>query len=543
MNISSKNIPFANRLLTDYINGETAVDSFYSHAYKSDWQSVIDSRAGFNYPRKALSEVLELQNKALGAGETTLSNIKKLTDENTFAVVTGQQAGLLGGPLYTIYKTITVIKQAAQLQKAFPDYHFLPVFWMEVNDSDFEEIRKTWFYDKSNQINELAVAEDPAEAGRAVAGRKFGDAVPDLREVLEAGSYDTEFRPAVLDKYFKAYAPNVGIADSFGELLHGLFGEYGLVTLNPAGPDICRLVNPLYRQAIERAADLNGILQSRSQALEAAGYGTQINIRDDQTLLFYIDSDYRRLRIDMDGNGGFRLKDGDGYRAIGKDKLLNVCADRTEFLSPNVALRPLMQDWLLPTVAYVGGPSEVAYMAQVQAVYQALDMPMPKILPRHRLTIIEAKYRKLIEKYNLDEEKLLTAGPDFVSETIQDISDPTLYDAVDAAEKRIKAALADLEEIVKTVDETLMNPLGKTRGNIENSFGKFQGRITGALEQQNKIAVQQLERLVTAMLPDGVPQERIINPVYFLIKYGPDFVDRLLAALPDDPLPHYLVDL
>lgn len=543
MEIRALQLSEKNSLFADYLENSEKARAFYPYHFRDDWQNALAGRGGFETPWREMAEILLAQNRRWGASEETLNNIRRLNSPQTLAVVTGQQAGALGGPLYTFYKTITVLKLAGQLAREFPDYTFVPVFWMEVNDSDFQEIGAVQYLSKENELRRLVLQESPEEAQQPVFARRLDGQIQQWRQTLEQDFFDTEFKTAALDLFLGCYAPGQGYADAFAALMQHFFGKYGLILFNPAEAAVSALASSLFTKSLTSAPEILKIFAERSNALESAGYAPQIQLGDRQTLLFFTDERKRRVRIDFDENGGFVLKYPDGYQSLAREVLLKKCAETPGTFSPNVALRPLMQDLLLPGAAYVAGPAETAYFAQIEALYGHFRIPMPVIYPRHRLTIAEGKVHKNVQKFNLAYEEILAGRPDFSAEFLRRSAGQGLNQSLQSAGERIRQALAELQQEIAAADPTLVNTLEKTRQSIEDSFGKLGGKITRSLEERNQAQVRQLEKVLLHLLPGNQPQERVLNMLYFCIKYGMDFVDRLLTLLPEDSERQYLVSL
>ena len=543
MELSLLKLPESPAIFLDYISNFSKVKSFFQHNFRDDWPAVIESRSNFDIPRKAIVEILQTQNKQWDAPKATFANIQKLADKNTFAIVTGQQAGTLGGPLYTMFKTMTVLRLSEQLNRDFPQYNFVPVFWMEVNDSDFEEIASIKYINKENQIKQLAITETEADRQKPIAARYLDDQMQQWRQEVEDDFFDTEFKEKTLSLFFDCYASGHSLADAFARLLLNLFGNRGLIVLNPAGPDVCALAAPLFKKTLSNPTEIIDKFTERGEALKTAGYTAQIRFNEQQTLLFFNDTEMRRVRIDIDTEGQFRLKYPDGYKPIDRESLLKTCSERPEYLSPNVALRPLLQDNLLPTVAYVAGPSEAAYYAQIEVLYRYFQIPMPVIFPRHRVTLVEKKAEKIIQKNNLDYISLLSNRADFIETFIRENASQNLFNSLETTEKQIKDALENLRNLIKENDSTLLNPLDKTRQNIEGSFGKLSNKVTRSLEEKNKILVNQLERVLQNLLPGNNFQERELNFIYFAIKYGTGLLDEIYETLPENTDEHVVIKL
>ncbi len=332
MKIQSLKIPEKPALFADYLSNFAKVEPFFAADFRGDWQEIINHRANVELPRQALADALQTQNAHWNAPKATLQNIEKLRDPKTLAVVTGQQAGVLGGPLYTFYKIITVIKLARSMQKKYPDFQFVPVFWMEVNDSDFQEISYIQYITKENQLKKLAASEPASDENKPINTRKISSEIQSWREQFEEDFFDTEFKATALDAFLGEYHSENSYADAFAQMLLTFFGKHGLVVLNPAGNTFSKLVKPLFQQTLENAAPIIDVLETRQKDLEKAGYSAQIRLSQNQTLLFFNDAEQRRVRIDVDKNGQFLLKYPDGSRPVDREKLLKSDEDSPEYL-------------------------------------------------------------------------------------------------------------------------------------------------------------------------------------------------------------------
>ncbi len=543
--MQAKAIPVTakNRLFKDYVTDFNQVREFYQIDFRNEWQKAIDQRRQFKYHREELSDLILSQHKKWDADDKTTQNIEKLKSENTLAIVTGQQAGVFGGPLYTIYKTITILKLSRWLEREFPEHQFVPIFWMEVNDNDFEEINSIHYFTRGNEIRKLTLEESPQDALKPIAARHIDEQIQQWRKMLDEDFFDTEFKKDVITTFFSCYQPQENFADAFARLLLKLFGQHGLILFDPSDSSLGSFVKPLYQKALQSTTQVAKTVRERTEALDQSGYAAQIQFRPQQTMLFYHDQQQGRIRIDINDEGEFALKYPEGYSDMKRDELLKECEETPAKFSPNVALRPIAQDFILPTVAYVAGPAEIAYFGQLEALYRLFDIPMPVIYPRHQLTLVEGKIQKIIEKYDLDYTQILDGEPDFIEKTLQQGPSKKVFEGIESAEFKITEALETLSGLLEEIDPTLLNTLKKTRNNIQGNFNKLSSKITRSLEEKNKTQVRQLERALMYLMPDSTHQERLMNIIYYYIKYGSNFIEELYEALPEKTDQHYIVEL
>lgn len=533
----------SNPLFDAYLNDFDAVKKFYQFNYESDWEKIIDKRSQETFDRQRIYDILIRQNEEWDAPSPVLENISKLKSENGFAVITGQQAGVFGGPLYTIYKIITTLKLTDRLDEEYPDYDFVPCFWMEVDDHDFEEINHIHFFNKQNELRHLELSEDSGDALKPIHLRQLNSEISAWKAVFEEEFHPTEFLDDILEMFFNAYSAPQTYADAFARLILRLFGEQGLVVVNPADPEMKELGQGLFQKVLEEPAHIQKQLEERNRSLKQSGLPQQIQFQPDQTLLFYVDDGNRRVRINADKNGDFLLKYKIGGEKLARSTLMNIIEEAPQRFSANVALRPLLQDAILPTVGYVAGPAEVAYFAQISTLYRYFDQTMPIIYPRHRLTIIESKIQRLIDKLEIDAEELFQHRSDYAEVFIRQKQNAAVFGEIENIREEISNQLKRLQEIVAETDPPLVNAIEKTEQKTRSNIEQVVGKITNSLKQKEATEMEQLKRTLLFLFPDDNFQERVINIIYFLIKYGPDFTVNLYRELPLHTGPHYLVYL
>ena len=401
--LATRRVPFSAfktfpPLFERYCTAYEDVAEFYAGDFRSAEarRAAADRAAAHERDRATLADVLLEQNERWGLGPKTRENIEALRERGTVAVVTGQQVGFLTGPLYTVYKTITALQLAEQLAEE-TGRTVVPVFWVEGEDHDFEEIAGVTVLSR-NEARKIRYAgpEMPHEGNLGAVGRLplDGQAEAALGELDEALP-PTEFKDALMARVRDAYAADVHLEDAFVRLLRDFFPEAGLVFLNPDDVRLKALTAPLFRREIEDGEAAAARVERASEKLRGP-FHAQVQARP--LNLFLLDASGRHP-IDLEGDGRFRLRN--RGRSFTKDELLGRLDEAPEQFSPNVILRPLMQDLLLPTAAYVAGPGEVSYFAQYKGVYDWAGIPMPIIYPRASATLVESKVQKVLERYGL----------------------------------------------------------------------------------------------------------------------------------------------
>ena len=525
-------------LFVDYCTDFDAVADFYP----GDWQSRTARQAAATAAaerpadRDVLADTLLDQNERWGLDESTRSHIETLRDPDSIAVVTGQQVGLFTGPLYTIYKTITTL----QLIEEWADQTgrpVVPVFWVEGEDHDFEEIATAHVL-RRNEVAPLSYQPDIDANPGAVGRLALTDEVHEVVDQLDEALPPSDFKPAVMEHVRAAYRPGTRLEDAFTRLICSFFEDDGLVFMNPDDARLKALTRPLFRRELEDPQASVAQVDAASQALQDRGYHAQVNARP--TNLFWLGDD-SRWAIDLEDENTFRLRGTD--RTFSRSELISRLDETPERFSPNVVLRPLMQDHLLPTAAYVAGPGEVSYFAQYGGVYEWADLDMPLIHPRASVSLVEGKVQKVLDKYGLS----VSDFHDDLEPLFQDVVIDTMEVDVDAlfseALPQLHQTLNALKPEVEAVDRTLGASTEAARSAIMDEMESLKQKVVRAEKRQQDEVRSQLKKAHTNLRPNGTLQERTINVLYYLNKYSPTLLDDLRHALRTDTSAHQVVEL
>lgn len=449
------------------------------------------------------------------------------------AVVTGQQAGLFGGPLYTVYKAVAAIVNAQALAEE-TGVPCVPVFWLQNEDHDFEEIRHAEVPDRRGTLHRFSV-EATGDGSASVAERRLTDSVQvamdGLRALVEDAEHGAEAIKA-LDGYRMGASPD----RAFVSWLNALFARFGLLVVNPRHPEIRAAARPLHERAIAEHVEIERVLSQRVEALSAASFRVQVYVRPDAPLSF----------VHLDGPEGPRHRferDGSSWRVAGADRTLTDAELKRAHFSTSALLRPVLQDTLLPTVAYVGGPGEIAYFAQLPPLYAHFGIPMPMVVPRARVRVLDAGARRLLDQLGLvptDLDGDPTTLRARVSEVPEGCPSPDALEA--AVVGAFRAALSDLGPALASVDPTLGTAVDKTDQGVVRSVQKLSRRYADALARRDSVTHDRLDRLLERLCPAGAPQERIHSWPAYGARLGVDgFVDAVARAV--RPFDGTLVDL
>lgn len=545
MRISSvpfSSIPGQSRLFLDYQTEPASLRKYYPNAV-----SAVSELAGFAevvregqaVDRGAVCEALVEINIACGASKATFENIDRLRNADTVAVLTGQQTGLFSGPLYTIYKALSAVKLAEVLSaEGTPT---VPIFWAATEDHDFEEVASTSViggdgnaasvsYDAKDRIAE-------SQVGSIVLDANISDAIRDVLADLPR----TEFSDSVEEMISQAWEPGRNFGTAFLVQMAGIFRPFGLVFVDPQNIKLKQLSGPIYREAIRLADEIVPKVAARSRELVADGYHAQVLVEDEYFPLFW--------QTDGGGRTAIRRTDERTYRSKADKRefatadLIKIAENEPGRLSPGVMLRPVVQDYLFPTICYFGGGAEIAYFAQNSVVYESLGRPVTPVLHRQSFTVIESRHERTLNDLDLKFADLFAGIESFLPALIEKHISPDTARLFANVEERIDGELDRLDHRLSVLDVTLAANLAKRRRKMIYHIQALRKKAFRAELQKNETINARVSAAFSSLYPNGHLQERGINFVTFLNKYGPNFVEWLYDSIDLDDRGHRLIHL
>lgn len=534
-------IPAQSRLFLEFQTAPLSLKRFYPNAVAtpSDIAKFVpEVLANYQTDRTALCDALaEINNKA-GAGEKTLANIELLRHSSTVAVLTGQQAGLFTGPLYTIYKALSAIKLADELR--LQGTAAVPVFWAATEDHDIEEVSKAYSLANDGGLIQSTYVGDDRFNGLSVGDVKLDRSIAGLIDGMFSDMGDTAFSADLKARLCDAWKEGAGFGDAFIRSLASIFADLGLIIIDPMHPGIKRLASPIYIFAIERADEMVSAIRERGRLLDIEGFHSQVLVEEDYFPLFWHDDDGKRRSLRRTGEGIYRTKE--TRTDVTRDDLITLATNDPQRLSPGVMLRPAVQDYLLPTVCYFGGAAEIAYFAQNSEAYRILERPVTPILHRQSFTIVEHKHRRVLDKFGLDLSDLF-AGIEQLSLKLAERDSSDTGQLFTDVEGKINAELDLIDEKLAMIDPTVAANFAKRRRKMIYHIGATRKKALLAQMRNDEVASRQLAGLFTSLLPNGGLQERSLNVYTFLNKFGPNFIDWLYEAIDLEDKDHRIVDL
>ncbi len=521
-----------------YVGDGARLRSFFAHDFHAPGalKEVARQAAAHSRDRRAIAETLRVQNERWGADEKVRLHLDWLERKDTAALVTGQQLGLFGGPLYTLYKTITAIQLAAELTAS--GQPTVPVFWLHGEDHDLAEIDHFTVLDSDTPVtlrykHPATAGENAGPVGRLVLTEDITRVLGELEALLPV----TADRDRVMAVLRDAYAPGTTMTDAFARFLRALFPDAGLVFLNPDDPDLKKHLVSLFQHDVRHSAEVSEEIARTSAALVENGFHAQVHVAP--TNLFYL-SENGRLAIDQEA---------ETYRVRGTERvwaqaaLLDEIAATPERFSPNVLLRPLAQDTLVPTAAYVAGPGEIAYYAQFCPAYESAGVPMPVIYPRLSATIVGHHARKLLERHDLSILDIDAPLDQAFQRAAESRLDTDAAEALAYFEGMLFTAVEGVKPSLVELDVNLRRSVEATRTRLQKEVARLRTRAIRAEKRRRQDLRQAIERIQARLFPLGKGQERVIAIPFALARWGFDLPGTLAENLTTDTTVHYVVDL
>lgn len=491
------------RIFTDYTGKADTLRNFYDHFPEpGNFEKQIKKTVFPKEKRQTLHSVLQKQYRNLSITEQVKNNIDALKESNTYCITTGHQLNIFTGPLYCIYKIITVIRTAEKLKQAYPDHHFVPVFWMASEDHDFEEISDFFLFNKKY----VWQTDQQGAVGRFSTGG-MATLFSEIKEKLPL--------------FEGAYLQQPDLASATRYLYNGLFGSSGLVILD--GDDSAlkkQFVSCMKEDLLESSAER--IIKETSEALKQAGYEAQINPRP--VNLFYLDKGIR-ARI---------IREGENFSALNtdlrfsKDELIKLLGESPEKFSPNVALRPLYQESVLPGLAYVGGPAEIGYWLQLKALFRHFNIPFPILMPRLSSLVLDKVSINKMQKLNLKVEEIFYSAEQLKDKLVSDSSGGNADLSGEC--KELERIFEKIKAKAMITDPSLEGYIASNLKKMLNDFSEIEKKLRKAGERKAEEKINQMLSLKEKLFPGGVLQERRDNFLNFYIN-DPEFINKIMKEV------------
>lgn len=513
---SLKNTGLFSSLFEDYINQSSQVKPFYNHHInKTDFSAYLDNNK-FDYLNRSVlvKALLSQANLVSNTSSTSLGNIQLLENNNTYTITTGHQLCLFTGPLYFIYKIASTINLCQSLKEKFTDKNFVPVYWMASEDHDFEEINHANVFGKKvvwNSAQKGSVGEFSTEGLQEV--------IAELKTILG----DNEKANEILSVFEKAYINHTNLADATRYLVNELFGDYGIIILDGNDSELKQLFKEEFKKDIFENTSYQLVSETITELQK--NYSAQVTPREIN--VFYKEKGLRE-RIEKQGERFVVLNT---EISFSKEEIENIIQTAPEKLSPNVVLRPLYQQKILPNIAYVGGPGELAYWLEYKTMFDAYAIHLPILMPRNFVMLVDKGTQNKLQKLNLNIEDAFKDGEELVKQFIK-----TQHNDInlEEAKKQLAEIYASITETVNIIDKSLVGTTEAEKQKAINGISTIEQKINRALKQKSETDVNQIWSIKEKLFPKNHPQERYDNFSMYYTKYGKEFISNIMKNLTYD---------
>jgi bacillithiol synthase len=505
-------------LFRDYFASRGKASDFYPLGFsRDDMARAAAATAAFAHPRAEIADVLAREQPE---GSEARTNAEALQDPTTLAVVTGQQSVLFGGPLYVLYKALAAMELARHMSESLKT-KVVPVFWVASDDHDFAEIRATTMMDGNTELKTLRYEplDEPnlQPASTIVLDGTIDGLARSVRDLLPASPW----RDDVCEALVQAYRPGVSISRAFSSLLQHFLP--GLVIMDPASSRLKALMRPVIDREIAESSPTSRLAAAIGEKLLAAGYHQQVPVRASGFLNLFLVTGSKRRALGVSEKG---VEVRGGNEVLTTAELLARIAASPEAASPGVMLRPLAQDYLLPTIAYIGGPAEVAYHAQIGPSYAHFGIPRPVIFPRPSFSLVDSATARAMEAESLSFEDLQTDTETLLARAARD-ANPEVEKTFAEARASIEGAFRGVEETLGKLDSTLRGAAQSAAGRALHQVEGLQEKALRSMKRQDATRSDRLRRTRDFVFPGGALQERGVSWISLLARYGPPIIDDI----------------
>ncbi|WP_226658372.1 bacillithiol biosynthesis cysteine-adding enzyme BshC [Pseudalkalibacillus hwajinpoensis] len=525
MRLKETFLPGSNAIATDYIAEKPTLSAFFDYTYQDDssYEQRYKELMERHQDRTKLTQHLILFNEQFEAEEPALRNIERLKQPEAVTVVAGQQAGVLTGPLYTINKAISVIKLAEEKEQKL-GVPVIPVFWVAGEDHDYHEVNHIYSYDEGRERKEAVPQKQmtkQALSDISLDHEAINTWTRDMLKRFGETSYTKEiqgFLEGVTEK-------SNTYVDHFCYIMTKLFSKHGLVLVDSGNRDFRRLQTDAFKQMIQQNESINEGVLTQAAHLREENYPIGVDLDDQQANLFVKVNGERILLERLDG----RFEGKTTSVSFSKEEMLELAERQPEDLSNNVVTRPIMQDFMFPVLGFVAGPGELAYWALLKPAFHTFGIKMPVIVPRLTFTLIERHIHKYVDDLSLSEDEILKSGIDHLKETyMRQLDDVGIGPTFKDAKLKVEEIHQNLRDLTESVDRGLNRFAEKNGRFLQRQLDLLQQKLYQSLEYQHENTLAKFDEIGFALKPNGAPQERKWNAVYYLNWHGLDFVDQMM---------------
>ncbi|KAB2337409.1 bacillithiol biosynthesis cysteine-adding enzyme BshC [Cytobacillus depressus] len=526
MEVVNLSLPATNRFATEYIAQTPEIQAFFHYRYneKLEYERRYDELISRSFMRQELAAHIEQYMSKYPSSDMIQASLEKLRQENSSVIIGGQQAGILTGPLYSIHKIISIIQLAKEKEK---DLHIpvIPVFWIAGEDHDYPEVNHVFI--ENDKKLEKRVYPEKIHDKRMVSDIKLNrdQCLTWVEDVIQSLG-ETEYTKDLLSMMEISIQKSDTFVDFFAHLIMNLFKDTGLLIVDSGDKNLRRLEKEFFAKQIDSCEEITNAVLRQQMELTKDGYSKTIDMSSLAANLFYYDEEnYERVLLEYDG----KFSGKDGYFQFSKQNLLELAKEFPEKLSNNVVTRPMMQEWLFPTLAFIAGPGEIAYWAELKQAFEQFGLKMPPIVPRLNITFLDRTVESDMKELNLSLEEVLISGSNKKKdEFLHSIRDKQLTELFVKSKQDLLKNYEELEEHLRVNDKGLVPLLKKNEGLLLKQLEFMEIKLEQAQQLKYETVISKYTRIENALRPLESPQERVLNVLFYLNQYGLNFANNLL---------------
>jgi bacillithiol synthase len=531
MEILNLSLPATNRFASNYLEQSTEIQPFFHYRFNefADDAKRVAEISNRSFPRVEVAEHIESFMKRFPSSEAVIKSIDKLKTNNSLVVIGGQQAGILTGPLYSIHKVISIIKLAEQKEEQL-GVPVVPVFWIAGEDHDFQEVNHV-FVPVNQKVDKWSYPERVLQKKMVSDIQLNQESCLSWVQNLIENFGETEHTNSLLEFAKQQILISTNFVDFFANIIMELFKDYGLLIVDSGNREFRQLQKEFFKQQILHHEAITTKLLEQQRQIEEKGFPITIEASEANANLFYYDQRLNeRILLEYDQlNDCFVGKN--GALTFSREQLVELAEENPAYLSNNVVTRPLMQEWLFPTVAFIAGPGEISYWAELKLVFEHFNIKMPPIVPRLNITILDRSIETDVSELHLNLTDVLSSGTEKERHQFLDaIKDREVESLFLAAKQQLVNQYRLIEAKTAEMDRGLLPLLKKNESYLLKEIGFMETKLDEAGRLKHDNIIKKYDRVDLALRPDGFPQERIWNIFYFLNQYGLNFIHDLMSG-------------
>ncbi|MFO1445799.1 bacillithiol biosynthesis cysteine-adding enzyme BshC [Bacillus sp. Bva_UNVM-123] len=531
MEILNLSLPATNRFATEYVAQTQDIQKYFHYRYNNsvDDKNRLEELSARSFMRNELAGHIEQFMNKFPTSEKVKTSIEKLKMTNSAVIIGGQQAGILTGPLYTIHKVLSIITLARQ-KEAELKIPVVPVFWIAGEDHDYQEVNHV-FVEKNNRIEKKLYPEkilDKRMVSKVMINQEL---CKNWVEGIIKSFGETKHTKELLEVLEQAIQDSKSFVDLFAYMIMHLFKDYGLLLIDSGDEKLRTLEKDFFLKQINSFEDITNSVKAQQEEIKSNGFSNTIEISEKAVNLFYYDEKHHdRVLLEYDNKEKlFTCKE--GYLQFTLEQMLDIANEFPEKLSNNVVTRPLMQEWLFPTLAFVAGPGEIAYWAELKKVFEVFEIKMPPIVPRINITILDRSIETDMNELGLDlVETLLNGTEEKKREFIQSLKDDHLEQLFEKTKQDFLHNYHQIKMYLDEKDSSSIPLLNKNKKGFMRQMMFMEDKLEKSKQLKYEVVINKFARVENSLRPNGSPQERMLNGLYYLNEYGPTFIDDLLKC-------------